>query len=111
MNSGVFLADSGNVGTLLCGAIDTTAAIAYAVTARGHWHRTPVGWHLMVFMIAFAVVLDMTGVYLLATGNVLVTVAPLKADWFAWMRVASFCLLIPPVLAWRLWLILRPPRG
>jgi len=26
--------------------------------------------------------------------------------------VASFCTLIPPVLAWRLWLILRPPgRG
>jgi hypothetical protein len=115
MNSGVFLADAGNIGLLLCAAIDTAAAAAYAVRARGgvhgSWWKTPTGLHLMCFMVAFAVVLDLNSVFLVTAGQVLVSVAPVaRPDWFAWLRVASFCLLIPPVLAWRLWLILRPPR-
>ncbi len=113
MNAGIFLADAGNIGLIVCAAIDTTAAVSYAVRARGGehgaWWRTPVGLHLMVFMIAFAVVLDESAVYLITSGRVLVSVAPLRPDWFAWLRVASFCTLIPVVLAWRLWLILRPP--
>ena len=113
MNAGVFLADAGNIGTVLCAVIDTTAVISYAIRARGGthgaWWRTPVGLHLMCFMIAFAVVLDLTAVYLIVSGNVLVTVPLLRPDWFAWLRVTAFCLLIPPVLAWRLYLILRPP--
>ena len=116
MNSGDFLADAGNIGLILCAVIDTTAVISYAVKARGGegrgaWWTSPVGWHLMIFMAAFAVVLGMTAIGLIATGNVLVSAAPLRPDWFAWVRVSSFCLLIPPVLAWRLWLILRPPRA
>lgn len=116
MDSGIFLADAGNAGLLACAAIDTAAVISYAVRARGNghgaWWRSPVGWHLMCFMAAFAIVLDLSSVYLITTGQVLVRVAPpLRPDWFAWLRVLSFDLLIPPVLAWRLWLILRPPRG
>ena len=114
MNSGIFLADAGNIGLLACAAIDTAAVIAYAARARGgrhgRWWASPIGLHLMCFIAAFAVVLDMSAVYLITSGQVLVHAAPLRPDWFAWLRTGSFCLLIPPVLAWRLWLILRPPK-
>lgn len=115
MNAGIFLADAGNIGLVACAAIDTIAAVSYAIRARGGahgaWWRTPVGLHLMCFMIAFAIVLDESAVYLVTSGQVLARVAPIRPDWFAWLRVASFCTLIPVVLAWRLWLILRPPGG
>lgn len=114
MNSGIFLADAGNIGLIACAAIDTTAVIAYAVKARGgthgKWWASPVGLHLMCFIAAFAVVLDMSAVYLLTSGQLLAAAASPRPDWFAWLRTASFDLLIPPVLAWRLWLILRPPK-
>ncbi len=61
MNSALLLADAGNIGLILCAGIDTTAVTAYALKARGghgKWWATPVGLHLMLFMIAFAVVLD-----------------------------------------------------
>ena len=115
MNSGIFLADAGNIGAITCAAIDTAAVISYAIRARGGthgaWWRSPVGLHLMCFMIAFAIVLDLTAVYLITSHQVLVAVPSLRPDWFAWVRTAAFVLLIPPVLAWRLYLILRPPRG
>jgi len=114
VNSAVVLADAGNIGLILCAAIDTTAVTAYALRARGghgKWWKTPVGVHLMAFMVAFAVVLDETAVYLVTSHQVLLHVAPpLRPDWFAWLRGLSFVALIPPVLAWRLVLILRPPR-
>ncbi|HEY3652317.1 MAG TPA: hypothetical protein VGL33_30415 [Streptosporangiaceae bacterium] len=115
MNAGIFLADAGNIGLIACAAIDTTAAVSYAVRARGGthgaWWRTPVGLHLMCFMAAFAVVLDLNSAYLITSGQVLARAAPVRPDWFAWLRVTSFCTLIPAVLAWRLILILRPPGG
>ena len=115
MNSGIFLADAGNIGLIACAAIDTAAVISYAAKARGgkhgKWWASPVGIHLMCFIAAFAVVLDMSAVYLFTSGQVLPRVPVPRPDWFAWLRVSAFDLLIPPVLAWRLWLILRPPRG
>ena len=115
MDAGGFLADAGNIGLLWSAAIDTTAAAAYAVKARGGahgaWWKSPVGLHLMVFMAAFAVVLDLNSAFLLIMHQVLVRAAPTwRPDWFAWLRVMSFCALIPFVLGWRLLLILRPPR-
>lgn len=114
MNAGIALADTGNIGLLACAAIDTTAVISYAVRAHGEhgrWWRSPFGLHLMCFMIAFAVTLDLSSVYLITSGQVLLHVAPVRPDWFAWLRVIAFVTLIPPVLAWRLWIILRPPEG
>lgn len=116
MNSGIFLADAGNIGLLACAVIDTAAVISYAARARGGqhgaWWRTPTGIHLMCFIAAFAVVLDQSAIYMLTTGQLLVAAEPLaRPDWFAWLRVISFDTLIPPVLAWRLWLIWWPPRG
>ncbi len=114
MNAGTVLADMGNLGLLACAALDTAAVIAYQVRAHddehGRWWRSPFGVHLMCFMIAFAIVLDQAAVYLLTTDQVLLHAAPqLRPDWFAWVRVISFCTLIPAVLAWRLYIILRPP--
>ncbi len=109
MNSALLLADAGNVGLILCAAIDTTAVTAYAVRARGghgKWWKTPVGVHLMAFMIAFAVVLD-EGAFAIIARWLRV---PLPG-WFPWVQTVSFVALVPPVLAWRLVLILRPPKG
>ena len=114
MNSGAFLTSAANIGLIVCAAIDTTAAVSYAVRARGgvhgKWWTTVVGRHLMAFMAAFAIVLDMSAVYLLTSGQVLVHAAPVRTDWFMWMRIVSFDTLIPFVLGWRLLLILRPPK-
>lgn len=116
MHAGILLADIGNLGLLACAAIDTTAVIAYAVLdsgeRRGKWWKTPFGVHLMCFMVAFAVVLDQSAIYLLVNDGPLVSVAPPgRPDWFAWERVLSFALLIPLVLGWRLLFIVRPPAG
>jgi hypothetical protein len=114
VNSALILADAGNLGLIACAAIDTTATLTYAIKARGGshgaWWRTPVGLHLMCFMAAFAIVLDMNSVYLIATGQVLLREVPFRPGWFDWLRSLAFLLLIPPVLTWRLLLILRPPR-
>jgi len=115
VNASIVLADTGNLGLLACAALTTASVIAYHARAHGDggkWWHSPFGWHLMCFMIAFAVVLDQGAVYLLTTGGPLVSTAPPgRPDWFAWERVISFTLLIPAVLAWRLIIILRPPEG
>src|SRR5215469_6869753 len=116
MNSAIALADAGNIGLIACAAIDTAAVITYAWKARGRghhgaWWKTPIGLHLMCFMLAFAIVLDEGAIYLITTGQVLLSAPPpLRPDWFAWVRGVSFLMFIPSVLAWRLALILRPPR-
>lgn len=110
MNAAIILADISNIGLLACAVIDTAATISYAITARGKWRHSPFGLHLMCFMAAFAVVLDQSAIYLITGPGVLVTHAPPgPLDWFAWLRAVSFDALIPPVLAWRLIIILRPP--
>lgn len=114
--SAVALADTGDVGLLACAVIDTAATLAYAWLARGGqhpaWWRSPFGLHLMCFMAAFAWVLDLSVIHMLTTSGILIHRIPLataRDDWFAWLRVGSFTVLIPVVLAWRLWIILRPP--
>jgi hypothetical protein len=114
MTAGVFLTDVGNIGLIVSAALTTAAVCAYAVRGMGGlrtlpWWRTPFGLHIMCFMAAFAVVLDEAAVYLITTRAVLVEVVPFHVDWFAWTRVISYIILIPAVLAWRLWIILWPP--
>jgi hypothetical protein len=116
VNSAILLADIGNIGLLACAALTTASVAAYAIRGRGSttmpWWKSPFGLHLMCFMIAFAIVLDESAVFLITSGQVLLHRAPpLRPDWFAWTRVISFTTLIPAVLAWRLWIILRPPGG
>jgi hypothetical protein len=113
VTAGALLASIGNVGLLACAALTTAGVIAYAWRARGGehgaWWRSPFGLHLMGFMAAFALVLDQSAAWLLSAGSVLVPASPLRPDWFAWERTLSFAVLIPAVLAWRLWIIIRPP--
>jgi hypothetical protein len=116
VNAGILLADTGNIGLLACAALTTASVIAYQATAHdgrhGRWWKSSFGLHLMSFMAAFAIVLDQSAAYLITSGQLLVRAAPFRPDWFAWLRVTSFVLLIPAVLAWRLYIILRPPgRG
>ena len=117
MTAGVFLADLGNLGLILSAALTTAAVAAYAVRGSGThgvlpWWRSPFGLHIMLFMVAFAIVLDEAAVYLITTGNVIVHQVPFSADWFAYLRVLSYVVLIPAVLGWRLVIILWPPgRG
>ncbi len=117
MNSSLLLADLGNVGLVVSAVLTTASVAAYAWLARGQrgphgrWWRSGVGVHIMTFMAAFAWVLDQSVIYMLTTTGVLLRAAPpFRPDWFAWERVISFDLLIPAVLAWRLAIIIRPPR-
>jgi hypothetical protein len=114
VNAGILLADIGNVGLLACAVLTTAGVIAYAIRGRGSsampWWRSPFGLHLMCFMIAFAIVLDESAAFLVTGPGILVRQGlPGPLDWFAWLRVISFTTLLPAVLAWRLWIILRPP--
>ena len=114
MTAGVFLADLGNVGLIASAVLTTAAVVAYAVRGSGSrtlpWWRSPFGLHIMLFMAAFAIVLDEAAIYLITTHQVIVHHAPFMADWFAYLRVLSYVILIPAVLAWRLYIILWPPR-
>jgi len=111
MNGAAFLTNLGNIGLIISAALTTGAVAAYAVRGRGSsrmpWWRSPFGLHLMCFMSAFAITLDLDGIYLAATH--FGWVAPSASDWFAWLRTVSFAVLVPAVLTWRLWIILRPP--
>ena len=114
MNGAVLLADAGNIGLTACAVLDTAGVIAYQFRAHGgdggKWWKTSFGVHLMCFMAAFAIVLDQSVIYLLTGPGLLVRAAPgLHPDWFAWERTVSFAVHIPAVLAWRLYIILRPP--
>ena len=65
----------------------------------------------MSYMVALAVILDQGVIYMLATtGLLLRTAPPFRPDWFAWERVISYLVLITIVFAWRLVLIIRPPK-
>ena len=109
------LADLGNIGAAVSAVLTTASVAAYAWRNRGdghgRWWRSPTGWHLMAYMAALALVLDQGIIYMLTTTGLLLHSAPaFRPDWFAWERVISFDLLIPAVFAWRLALIIRPPR-
>jgi hypothetical protein len=111
VSSQALLTDLANAGLFASAALTTAAVAAYATRARGQdglmpWWRSPFGLHLMCFMAAFAIVLDEDALYVL---GLYAGAAPLQAQWYAWVRAISFLALIPPVLAWRLWIIMRPP--
>ena len=115
MNQTLLLADLGNIAVTISAALVTVSVAAYALRARddrhGRWWRSPVGWHLMSYMAALALILDQGVIYMLATtGLLLHRVPPFRPDWFAWERVLSYLVLITFVFTWRLWLIIRPPE-
>lgn len=74
------------------------APVLYAVLHPG-WRRTPEGKHLMLYMGVVALVLSVWSVGALFK-------AP---EWWDHVRLIAFALL-PFVLGWRVWLIVRTYR-
>ena len=117
MSSALLLADIGDVAVTASAVLVTASVLAYAWLARGargphgRWWRSWTGRHLMAYMAALALILDQGVIYMLTTTGLLLRKAPpFRPDWFAWERVISYCVLITAVFAWRLALIIRPPR-
>lgn len=115
MNQALLLADLGNIAVTASAVLVTVSVAAYALRARndrhGRWWKSPVGWHLMSYMAAMAFILDQGVIYMLATTGLLPRrVPPFRPDWFAWERVLSYLVLITFVFAWRLVLIIWPPK-
>lgn len=83
----------GTIGVYLSAAISTVGLAGYALLAR-FW-RSRGGWHVFWFMLMISWVLD-----LIVVRNVFG-----DADWFAWLRAATFTVGMPLVLGWRSWII------
>ena len=90
----------GTIGVYLSAAISTVGFVGFALTAR-FWHSRG-GWHVFWYMLVLAWVFD------------LAVIRHVFGDpsWFEWVRVGSFAVGMPIVLAWRSWIIfdlqLRP---
>ena len=115
MSSALLLADLGNIAVTVSAGLVTASVAAYGVRNRGarhgRWWKSPAGWHLMSYMAALAVILDQGVIYMLTTTGLLLRSAPpFRPDWFAWERVISYGVLVTAVFAWRLVLIIRPPK-
>jgi hypothetical protein len=82
----------GTIGVYLSALISTVGFAVFAVSAR-FW-KSRGGWHVFWYMLMIAWVLDLS------------TIAHLfDAPWFVWLRVATFAVGMPVVLAWRSWII------
>ena len=84
--------DVGTLGLYLSAIIATVGFVGFAAMAR-FWH-THGGWHVFWYMLMVAWVLDLAA--LSRFGD---------PAWFTWLRVGSFAVGMPIVLAWRSWLI------
>lgn len=78
-------------------AVVGTASVV--VHARVRWRETQVGVHLMAYMAAFALVLDLSVIRLLLGDS----------DWFQMLRLAVF-VAVPVAMTQRLWLQIRAQR-
>lgn len=83
----------GTIGLYVSAAIASLGFIAFAITARFWASRG--GWHVFWYMLVIAWVLDLTTIAHFVHGT----------TWFTWLRVLSFALGLPFVLAWRSWII------
>jgi hypothetical protein len=82
----------GTIGVYLSAAMATVGFVGFALLAR-FWSSRG-GWHVFWYMLVLAWVLDMG------------TVAHLfDPPWFTWLRVGTFTVGMPAVLAWRSWII------
>lgn len=93
----------GTVGVLFSAVIATAGFVCYAATAR-FWHSRG-GWHVFWYMLMIAWVLDLSSISHL-----------FDPPWFAWLRVGTFAVGMPVVLAWQSWIIFdlqlwHRPRG
>jgi hypothetical protein len=82
----------GTIGLYASAVISTVGFVVFALTAR-FW-RSRGGWHVFWYMLIVAWVLDLSSVAHL-----------FDPPWFVWLRVATFTIGMPFVLAWRSWII------
>jgi hypothetical protein len=83
----------GTIGLYVSAVIATVGFAVFAVTARFWASRG--GWHVFWYMLVIAWILDLTTVAHFVHGHA----------WFMWLRVLSFAIGLPIVLAWRSWII------
>lgn len=82
----------GTIGLYVSAVIATAGFAAFAATARFWASRG--GWHVFWYMLMIAWVLDVSCVAHL-----------FDPPWFTWLRVCTFAVGMPVVLAWRSWII------
>ncbi len=82
----------GTLGLYVSAIIATIGFLGFALMAR-FW-RSQGGWHVFWFMLVLAWVLDLASLSHWS-----------DPGWFQWLRVGSFAVGMPVVLAWRTWLI------
>lgn len=82
----------GTFGVYASALISTLGFLGFTVLAR-FWHSRG-GWHVFWYMLMIAWVLDLSSISHL-----------FDPPWFAWLRVGTFAVGMPVVLAWRLWII------
>lgn len=82
----------GTFGLYLSALIASVGFGGFALTAR-FW-RSVGGWHVFWYMLMVAWILDLATLSHL--GN---------PEWFVWLRVGSFAVGMPIVLAWQSWLV------
>lgn len=82
----------GTIGIYASALISTVGFVGFATMAR-FW-RSRGGWHVFWYMLVIAWVLDLSSVAHL-----------FDPPWFVWLRLGSFAVGMPIVLAWRSWII------
>lgn len=83
----------GTIGIFLSAAISTIGFAGFVTLAK-FW-KSRGGWHVFWYMLMITWILD------------LIVVRDIFGDapWFVWLRVVSFSVGLPAVLAWRSWII------
>jgi hypothetical protein len=82
----------GTIGVYLSAAISTIGLAGFVSLSR-FW-RSRGGWHVFWYMLMITWVLDMSSIAHL-----------FDPPWFVWMRVGTFAVGMPLVLAWRTWIV------
>lgn len=82
----------GTIGIYLSAATSTIGFIGFVTLAR-FWHSRG-GWHVFWYMLMITWVLDLSSIAHL-----------FDPPWFTWLRVGTFAVGMPVVLAWRSWII------
>lgn len=93
----------GTIGVYLSAALATLGFLSFATLAR-FWRSGRGGWLVFWDLLLVAWILDLSSISHL-----------FDPPWFVWLRVGTFAIGFPLVLAWRLWIIFdlqhrRQPR-
>lgn len=82
----------GTFGVYASAIVSTVGFLGFATLAR-FWSSRG-GWHVFWYMLMIAWVLDLSSISHL-----------FDPPWFVWLRVGTFAVGMPLVLAWRSWLV------